>query len=285
MRFLNAKTGAWISTFAYLLVSLVKIIIAWQVNSVALMADGFNNFTDIITSVALIIGLRIAKKEEDENHPYGHRRAENIASLVAAFVIAAIGIQILVDTVRTMVNQNFVTPNPLAIWVGLGSGLFMILIYFLNKTIASKVNSQGLRSIAKDNLSDSIVSFGTVVGITGAQFGLSWLDPVTGTIVGLIILWAAWGIFKETALILTDGIDPEKIHQYKESLSDIQEIEKVNDVKARVSGNKVILDVSVSLQPDLSIKEMTHVTEEIKELMHKQHNSLMTFVELNPSVK
>ncbi|UOQ93971.1 cation diffusion facilitator family transporter [Halobacillus shinanisalinarum] len=282
---LSAKNGAWISTFAYLLVSLVKIIVAWQVNSVALMADGFNNFTDIITSVALIIGLRIAKKDQDENHPYGHRRAENITSLVAAFVIATIGIQILADTVRAILNQDFVTPDPLAIWVGLGSGLFMILIYFVNKTIASKVDSQGLRAIAKDNLSDSIVSFGTVVGIAGAQFGLSWLDPVTGTIIGLIILWAAWGIFKETALILTDGIDPEKIRQYKESISDVQEIVKVNDVKARVSGNKVIIDVAVTLQSDLPIKEMTQVSEKIKELMQKQHNSLMTFVEIKPSVK
>ncbi len=282
---LSAKNGAWISTFAYLLVSLVKIIVAWQVNSVALMADGFNNFTDIITSVALIIGLRIANKDQDENHPYGHRRAENIASLVAAFVIATIGIQILADTVRTIINQDFVTPDPLAIWVGLGSGLFMILIYFVNKTIASKVDSQGLRAIAKDNLSDSIVSFGTVVGIAGAQFGLSWLDPVTGTIIGLIIIWAAWGIFKETALILTDGIDPEKIRQYKESISDVQEIVKVNDVKARVSGNKVIIEVVVTLQSDSTIKEMSHVSEKIKELMQKQHNSLMTFVEIKPSVK
>ncbi|UOR14167.1 cation diffusion facilitator family transporter [Halobacillus amylolyticus] len=282
---LSAKNGAWISTFAYLLVSLIKIIVAWQVNSVALMADGFNNFTDIITSVALIIGLRIAKKDQDENHPYGHLRAENIASLVAAFVIAAIGIQILTDTVRTIINQDFVEPDPLAIWVGLGSGLFMILIYFLNKTIASNENSQGLRSIAKDNLSDSIVSFGTVIGIAGAQFGMSWLDPVTGTIIGLIILWAAWGIFKETALILTDGIDPEKIRQYKESISDVQEIVKVNDVKARVSGNKVIIEVAVTLQSDSTIKEMSHVSEKIKELMQKQHNSLMTFVEIKPSVK
>ncbi|UOR12104.1 cation transporter dimerization domain-containing protein [Halobacillus amylolyticus] len=111
------------------------------------------------------------------------------------------------------------------------------------------------------------------------------LDPVTGTIIGLIILWAAWGIFKETALILTDGIDPEEISQYKESLSDVQEIVKVNDVKARVSGNKVIIDVAITLQSDLTIKEMTHVSEKIKELMQQQHNSLMTFVEIQSSVK
>ncbi|WP_165850193.1 cation diffusion facilitator family transporter [Planomicrobium okeanokoites] len=282
---LNASTGAWISTVAYLIVSLVKILVAWQVDSVALMADGFNNFTDIITSVALLIGLWVAKKDKDANHPYGHLRAENIASLVAAFVIAAIGLQILVNTISSIVNQDFVTPDQLAIWVGMGSGLFMILIYFINRTIAVKANSQGLRSIAKDNLSDAIVSFGTVIGITGAQFGMAWLDPVTGLVVGLIILWAAWGIFKETALILTDGIDPKKIIEYKETLAEVQEIMQVHDVKARVSGNQVIIDVSVTLQSGLNGKENIHAIEKVKELMKQRHNSLMTLVETKPPVR
>ena len=285
MRGLNANSGAWISTFAYLAVSLVKIIIAWQVSSVALMADGFNNFTDIITSVALIIGLKIAKKGVDDNHPYGHLRAENIASLVAAFVIAAIGLQILANTIRTIINQDFVAPDPLAIWIGAGSGFFMIIIYFINRTIAANVDSQGLRSIAKDNLSDAIVSFGTVIGIAGAQFGMPWLDPVTGTIIGLIILWAAWGIFKETTLILTDGIEPEKIEEYKQSLSDVSEIAKVHDVKARVSGNKVIMDISVILQDEATSEEATKVVKKIKTLMKEQHASFITTVETNPPIE
>ncbi|WP_079524901.1 MULTISPECIES: cation diffusion facilitator family transporter [Halobacillus] len=279
MKLNSPRFGAWFSTFAYLLVAAIKVIIALQAASVALLADGLNNLTDIVTSVALIIGLYIAKKKRDDNHPYGHLRAENVASLLASFVIAMIGFQILFDTTRSIINNNYATPDPLASWIAFGSGAFMFIVYFINRNIASKANSQGLKAIAKDNFSDALVSIGTGIGILGAQLGLSWLDPITGVVIGLVILWAAWEIFEETSLILTDGINPDDIQKYKETISNIDEVESVKDIKARTSGSKVIIDVAITLPPNLTVKEVTHIVNKIKELTKEKHDSLVTLVE------
>ncbi len=219
MKLNSPRFGAWFSTFAYLIVASIKIIIALQTTSVALLADGLNNLTDIVTSVALIIGLYIAKKKRDDNHPYGHLRAENVASLLASFVIAMIGFQILMDTIRSIINNDYATPDPLATWLAFGSGAFMFIVYYINRKIASNTDSQGLKAIAKDNFSDALVSIGTGIGILGAQFDLPWLDPLTGVVIGLVILWAAWEIFEETSLILTDGINPDGNKKYKKTIS------------------------------------------------------------------
>ena len=89
----NKERGAWISIAAYLVLSSFKIFCGYLFASSALLADGFNNLTDIVASLAVLIGLRISQKPPDSDHAYGHLRAETIAALVASFIMAVVGIQ------------------------------------------------------------------------------------------------------------------------------------------------------------------------------------------------
>lgn len=93
----QGETGAWVSIIAYVILSAVKLLIGYVFHSEALSADGLNNTTDIIASLAVLIGLRISQKPPDEDHPYGHFRAENIASLVASFIMMLVGLQVLLS--------------------------------------------------------------------------------------------------------------------------------------------------------------------------------------------
>ena len=87
----KGEQGAWLSIIVYALLSVVKLIIGYIGGSDALMADGLNNTTDIIASIAVLVGLKISRKPPDHNHPYGHLRAESISSLIAAFIMLAVG--------------------------------------------------------------------------------------------------------------------------------------------------------------------------------------------------
>ena len=159
-----------------------------------------NNLTDIIASVAVLIGLKIAQKPPDENHRYGHSRAETIASLVAAFIMITVGIQVIMDSVQSFFNPKETTPDLMTAFVALFSALFMYGIYRYNLNLSKKINSKALRSAAQDNRSDALVSVGAAIGIAGSYFGLPLLDPLAALIVGLIICYTAWEIFKEAAL-------------------------------------------------------------------------------------
>lgn len=94
----QGEKGAWISIAAYIVLSGVKLMIGWMYQSQALQADGWNNLTDIIASLAVLIGLRISQKPPDRDHPYGHLRAETIAALIASFIMATVGIQVILST-------------------------------------------------------------------------------------------------------------------------------------------------------------------------------------------
>lgn len=187
----KGEKGAWISIAAYIILSFVKLITASLGNSDALRADGLNNLTDVIASVAVLIGLKISRKPPDANHHYGHYRAETIASLFAAFIMMFIGIQVILGTAQKVFANEQARPDMLTAWVALGAAAVMWLVYIYNVRLARKISSSALYAAAQDNRSDALVSIGAFIGIIGAQVGIFWLDPLAGLIVGIIICLTA----------------------------------------------------------------------------------------------
>jgi cation diffusion facilitator family transporter len=280
----HAEKGAWLSIAAYIGLSIFKLMVGTIANSEALRADGFNNLTDIIASVAVLIGLKISKKPRDENHPYGHSRAENIASLVASFIMIVIGIQVLFEAAYSIFYVKETAPDLLAAWVAVAGAIIMFGIYMYNRRLAARLKSHALKAVAKDNLSDALVSIGAVVGIVGAQFDLRWLDPLAALIVGIIICKTAVEIFKEASHLLTDGFEEEKLMEYKEAIESVSGVNRVADLRARMQGNHVLIDVTVKVDPSLSVVKSHFIADEIEEKMKKKYKIHTTFVHIEPDL-
>ncbi|URN94879.1 MAG: cation diffusion facilitator family transporter [Candidatus Pristimantibacillus lignocellulolyticus] len=278
----EGEKGAWISIASYLVLSSIKLMIGYTFLSGALVADGYNNLTDIIASIAVLIGLKISQKPPDEDHPYGHFRAETIAALVASFIMATVGIQVLIDAIRTMVKGEYHTPNILTAWVAIGAAIVMVAVYMYNNRLAQKINNQALRAAAKDNLSDALVSIGAAVGIFGAQLNMPWLDPVAALIVGIIICKTAWEIFTTSTHALTDGIDEKVLKKLHTTVSNTKGVCEITDLKARVHGNNVLVEVSVQVDPELSLIESHTICDEIERRLFKKHNILNVNVHVEP---
>lgn len=102
----KGERGAWVSIAAYLILSAFKLVSGYLFASSALVADGFNNVTDIIASLAVLVGLRISRKPPDSDHAYGHFRAETVAALLSSFIMAMVGIQVLFDAARSLFSGH-----------------------------------------------------------------------------------------------------------------------------------------------------------------------------------
>lgn len=107
-------------------------------HSEALRADGLNNTTDIIASLAVLIGLRISQKPPDEDHPYGHFRAETIASMIASFIMMVVGLEVLYSSGEMLFNPKETTPDMIAAWTAAGSAVVMFLVFLYNKRLAKR---------------------------------------------------------------------------------------------------------------------------------------------------
>ncbi|WP_316158145.1 cation diffusion facilitator family transporter, partial [Listeria monocytogenes] len=131
----------------------------------------FNNVTDIMGNIAILIGLRLARIPAYSDHVYGHWKIESIASLISSFIMFFVGFEVLRETVMTLLSGKEEAIDPLGALVGLFSAFVMLGVYLYNRALAKKTNSQALSAASKDNLSDAVTSIGTVVAILASSVG------------------------------------------------------------------------------------------------------------------
>jgi cation diffusion facilitator family transporter len=278
----EGEKGAWVSIIAYICLSALKLLIGHASGSEALLADGLNNTTDIIASFAILIGLKISRRPPDRNHRYGHFRAETVSALVASFIMIAVGLQVLYQSVMKFFEPSIGTPDMIAAWIALFCAVVMMFVYRYNIRLAKKINSNAMMAAAQDNRSDAFVSIGAFIGIIGSQFGLPWLDPLTATIVGLIICKTAWDIFKDSTHALTDGFDEKELVEIKKTIAETPGVESIKDIKARVLGNNVLVDVVIDVNGELNVVESHEITENIEERVMDKHKITHVHVHIEP---
>lgn len=277
------ERGVIISIITYIVLSALKLIVGYTANSEALKADGLNNATDIIASVAVLIGLKVSRIPADKDHPYGHWKAETVASMVASFIMIVVGIQVLYAAILSVFAKSTEAPDLISAWTGIFCAIVMFFVYRYNRDLSKKINSQGLMAAAKDNLSDAWVSIGTVVGIIGSQFGLPWLDPLTALIVGFLICKTAWDIFRDATHYLTDGYDIEKIQLYKETVQSLYGVKGVKDIKARSYGNNTVVDIVILVNSNLGIRDAHDISTKVEDELKANHDVYDVHVHVEPN--
>jgi cation diffusion facilitator family transporter len=280
--FNKTERGALVSILVYISLSVVKLTIGYSYDSKALIADGFNNLTDIAVSLSVLIGLKISRKPADKDHAYGHSRAETIASMIASFIMITIGIQVIYNSIQSITDPNLDIPPLITLWTALGAVVVLYVVYRYNLQLSKKTNSEGLKAAAYDNRADALVSIGAAIGILGAQFGLAWLDPAAAFIVGIIICKTAWDIFRETSHSLSDGFDYDKLQGMKKTVYEVNGVEIVNDIKARKHGAEVIVDVTIKVAPSLDVVESHRITEKIERMLDEEYGAKIIQVHVEP---
>ena len=133
-----AQRGAYLSLVVYIILSIAKYVTGFIYNSAAVRADALNNMTDIVVSIAVIVGLKISIKPADKNHPYGHLKSENISTLLVSFIIMFVGIQVVIENAPRLLTHDKHVPSPVTILVSIISGLIMLGVYVINHRLAKK---------------------------------------------------------------------------------------------------------------------------------------------------
>lgn len=263
-----AQRGAYLSIFTYIILAILKYYFGVEYDSAAVRADALNNMTDIFASLAVLIGLKISIRPPDDNHPYGHLKSENIASLVVSFIIIFVGLQVLMENVPAVFSPAEQAPNPVVIYVSIFSGLVMLAVFFINRKLAEKTKSTSLKSASMDNFSDSMISLGTAAGLILTQLGLPIADVIIASILGLLIMYTGLKILKDAVFALSDGYNDADLIEHKEDVLEVNGVLDVKSIKGRYHGSSIFLDVTIIVDPDISITDAHMICDRVEEHMH-----------------
>ncbi|HFI0352030.1 TPA: cation diffusion facilitator family transporter [Streptococcus suis] len=278
-----AERGAIISITAYIALSGIKLAAGHIFHSDALTADAFNNISDIIGNIAVLVGLRMAQKPADTDHKFGHWKMEDLASLITSFIMFVVGFQVLYSTLIKIMSNQTVEIDMTGAIVGIFSALVMVGVYLYNKSLAKKVHSKALEATAKDNLSDAVTSIGTSVAIIAAAFNFPIVDKIAAVIITFFILKTAYEIFMESFFTLSDGFDEDLLHKYEEDILKLPKVVAVKSQRGRTYGANIYLDIVLEMNPDLSVYESHEITEQVEQLLTLKHGVFDVDIHVEPS--
>lgn len=188
----------------------VKLIIGILINSVSVMADAFNNLSDAASSVVSLIGVKMAERPADKEHPFGHGRMEYIAGLAVCFLILQVGFSLFKSSINKVLNPQTVIFNPILIGILLISILVKVWLMLFNRKLGKRIKSTVMLATAADSMGDVLVTSVTVVSAIIAGLSGWEIDGYMGLVVSIFVMISGFGIAKDTLEpLLGQAVDRE----------------------------------------------------------------------------
>ena len=243
----------------------MKLLAGHFGRSEAVFADGMESAADFVAIFSTMIALRIGRKPFDETHPYGHGRAESIAAIIVSLVIFATGAWILVRSAHIIIDHAFDAPRAIAVAAAFVTILVKEALFRYSHRVGTKLESPALLASAKDHRKDAITSISTLIGVTGAFFGLTFMDPLAAGITSLFIFHIGYETFSSAAHDLMDG---RPSGQFVDAVSrlaeEVEGVEHVHEMKARRSGQYVIVDLKLDMNAEMTVRKSHAIATEVK---------------------
>ncbi|GLI05221.1 putative transporter YdfM [Paenibacillus tyrfis] len=287
----NASIAAvWISLISNIVLTLLKLAVGFLSGSQVLLADGVHNAGDVIATAAALSSMRISKRPADEDHPYGHGKAEVLGSAFVAIVLALAALFIGYHAATALFEEP-AEASVLALTAALVSLAWKQALYMYTIRIGRQTNSKGLIATAYDHLADVYASLAAVIGIALAMLGEAWSipylaygDPLAGIIVSILVLKLAYSMGQEAFDVLMEkAVKPEKLGEYAALIQTIPQVKRIDRLRAREHGHYILVDLRVSIPGELTVQEGHDISRQIKRAIMERHADVdEVLIHLNP---
>lgn len=255
-----------VGIFCNVALFLVKLAAGMGLHSVSVLADAFNNLSDAGSSIISFVGVKMAEKPADEDHPFGHGRIEYIAALIVSFLVLEVGFSFLKDSVGKIrepealyFQSGLVLVLLLSIGVKLWLGLF-------NRKLGEKIDSKVLKAVFTDSMGDVMTTAATIVSMVFFRFTGINIDGVIGAGVALVVMWAGVGIAKDTlAPLIGEAIDPEVYHKIKDFVEQYDGVIGTHDLIVHNYGpNRSMASIHAEVPSHVDIERSHEIIDRVE---------------------
>lgn len=250
----------------------VKIIIGLLMHSIAVMADAFNNLSDAASSVISFVGVKMASKPADHEHPFGHGRMEYIAAFIVAFLVIQVGFSFLKNSIGKITNPEDITFQLIPFLILILSVAVKLWMAVFNRTLGRKIDSKVMKATAADSLGDVLTTSVTIAAILIFRIAGINVDAYAGIIVSLIVMWAGIGIARDTLEpLIGEAVDPELYGEITELVESYDGIEGTHDLIVHNYGpNQSMASIHAEVPRDVDIEESHEIIDRIEREVSKE---------------
>lgn len=244
----------------------VKFVVGFILNSVSVTADAFNNLSDAGSSIISFVGVKMAEKPADRDHPFGHGRIEYIAALVVSFLVLEVGFTFLKDSIgkiRTPEALNFQTVSVAILIVSIAVKLWLGLF---NRKLGERINSKVMMAVFTDSMGDVITTGATILSLIFFRLTGINIDGIVGVGVALVVMWAGVGIARDTLEpLIGEAIDPEVYKEIKSFVESYDGIEGTHDLLVHNYGpGRSMASIHAEVPNDVDIGQSHEIIDRIE---------------------
>jgi cation diffusion facilitator family transporter len=271
-RYRTARTAAKVGIFSNLGLAVVKAFVGILAGSIALIADAIHSLADLLTSAVVLVGLRIAERPADANHPYGHTRAETLAAAFIAGPLAISGLVMAWTAVRNL-SAARPAPEPWALWTALAAVIVKEILYQYKVRVGRRTGSRSVIADAWHHRSDALSSAAVLVGLalTRLHPSLWWADPAAALLVCAFIVWIGVGALRGAVRDLMDEHPGSALEaSLRRVISEHPSVAKAEKIWMRRAGLEYSVDIHIEVDPDLPVSEGHEIAHEVIDRIRTQ---------------
>nr|WP_284694569.1 cation diffusion facilitator family transporter [Geomonas sp. Red32] len=275
------RVGFWIN---FLLMGM-KLAAGHYGRSEAVFADGIESACDFVAIAMTFFALKVGRKPYDADHPYGHGKVESLSAIMISLVIGGTGAWILYSAVTTVVENDYATPALIAVLAAAVTIVVKEALYRYSVQVGDQLKSPALLAIAKDHRKDAITSIATLIGVGGAYLGVKVMDPIAAGLTSLVIFKIGYDTFRTSAHELMDGLpEQEMVTAIADIARAVAGVDRVHEIRARHSGQFVIVDLKLDMDPEMTVKRSHEIATEVKRLIFETFPNVGdVMIHINPS--
>ncbi len=261
------KNASWTGIFGNAFLSILKITVGFISGSLAVIADGIDSSSDIVTSIITLVTAKILSKPPDIKYPYGYEKADAVATKLLSFIIFFAGAQLFITAIKRLFEPaSHQMPSMIAIYITIISIIGKLLLAWHQTRKGKQTGSSMLIANGKNMQNDVIISSSVLIGLIFIYvLKMPILDTICALAVSLWVLWVAFKIFRETSLVLMDGVKDCTI--YEKIFNAVESVEGVHHphrIRARYIGDKIMMVIDLEVDGDMTLRKAHEIAHQVE---------------------
>ena len=283
-----ANRVSLITILGNVMLSVIKLLAGILAHSSAMISDAVHSASDVFSTIVVLIGIRLASKKPDKEHPYGHERLECVTAIILSVVLFITGLGIGAEAFKNIVSGNYSylqVPGILALAAAVVSIICKEGMYWYTRYYARKIDSSALMADAWHHRSDAFSSVGALIGIGGARMGFPIMDSIASLVIFVFIVKASFDIFKDAMDKMVDhSCDEETEEQIHACVMKNENVMGIDLLQTRIFGNKIYVDVEIQIDALYTLQEAHNIAEAVHDDIERTFSKVKhIMVHVNPA--